>query len=223
MEELRRPMAEFFGVIFVVLIGCGAAVVSSSSIGTLGICFSFGLAHATAHYVAGPISGGHLNPAVSFAFWLRKKISFKEFISYGAAQLLGGAAAALLLYLLMMDKPDFNQMLYSNGFGPHSPGGFPMFSGGLAELLMTSFFILSFFAVSNSKGEASSSLLIGATNIGVYLFLTPFTNGSINPARSFGVALLEGGEALSQVWFFFLVPLAGSVLAVILEKIIIKK
>lgn len=223
MQSLRKFMAEFLGVLFVVLIGCGAAVVSSASIGTLGICFSFGFAHAVSHYVTGPISGGHLNPAVSFAFWLRKKINFREFLSYGTAQLLGGAVAALIIYTLMMDKPDFNQTLYTNGFGPHSPGGFTMLSGGLAELFMTGFFILSFFAISKSNGDASSSLLLGATNIGIYLFLTPFTNGSINPARSFGVAFLEGGEALNQVWFFFLMPLAGAVLAVILEKTIIKK
>jgi len=219
----QRLMAEFLGTLFGVFIGCGAAISSSSSIGVLGICFSFGLALSVSHYVTGPISGGHLNPAVSFAFWLRKKINLKEFLSYGVAQLLGASVAGALLYILMMDKPDFNQLLYSNGFGPHSPGGFTMLSGGLAELLMTTFFILAFFAVSTSKRDAATSLLVGVANIGIYLFLTPFTNGSINPARSFGVALMEGGDALNQVWFFFLVPMTGSVLAVVLEKVISKK
>ncbi len=223
MKDRHNLMAEFLGTLFVVLIGCGAAVVSSSSIGTLGICFSFGMALSVSHYVTGPISGGHLNPAVSFAFWLRKKINLKKFLSYGVAQLSGAAVAGAILYVLMVDKPDFNQMLYSNGFGPYSPGGFTILSGGVAELLMTSFFVLVFFAVSSSKGDATASLLVGAANIGIYLFLTPFTNGSINPARSFGVALLEGGEALNQVWFFFLVPMAGAVLAVVLEKSIFKK
>lgn len=220
---MRRFITEFFGVLFIVLIGCGTAVASGSSLGTLGICFSFGLALSVAHYITQPVSGGHLNPAVSFAFWLQKKISFKEFFFYSSAQLLGGTAAASFIYILMMDKPDFNQMLYTNGFGPHSPGGFSLFSAGLAELLMTSLLVLIFLKVSESKREAASSLQVGLANVCIYLFLTPFTNGSINPARSFGVAVLEGGEPLNQVWFFFLVPMAGAVLAVILEKIIRKQ
>ncbi len=220
---LHKLTAEFLGTLFVVLIGCGTAVVAGSSIGTLGIAFAFGLALAAAHSITGSISGGHLNPAVSFAFWLQKKLDAKDFLFYVLSQLTGAILAGIVIYTLMMDKADFNQTFYTNGFGIHSPGGFTLLAGGVAEVLMTTFFVLTFLTVTRSKGDASSSILIGATTLVSYLFLTPFTNGSINPARSFGVALLEGGEALNQVWFFFLAPFLGAALAVFLERLLTKK
>ncbi|MDC0348905.1 aquaporin [Alphaproteobacteria bacterium] len=215
----HRLIAEFSGTMFFVLIGCGTAITATSLAG-LGVALAFGLTLATAHYIAAPISGGHLNPALSFALWLSKKMEMKEFLYYVAAQLLGATVAIGILCIALMGKADFNHMFYTNGFEMASPNGSTMMGAGVIEIVLSMFFILTFLVMRDSKAScACTSTMLGFTFAAGYFLATPFTGGSLNPARSFGPALFEGGYALQQVWFFFVMPMIGSVLAMLAYKV----
>ena len=209
----HKLTAEFLGTMFFVLIGCGVAITTTSLAG-LGVCLAFGLAFAAAHYITSP----------SFASWLCKKMELKDFLFYVAAQLLGATAGIAVLYFVLMGKTDFNHMFFSNGFGISSPNGSGLMEAGVIEVILSSFFILTFCMVKEAKGScACSSLMLGLTLSVAYFLATPFTNGSLNPARSFGPAIFEGGMALQQVWFFFVMPMVGAALAVVFHKLLGQK
>lgn len=214
----QRYFAEFMGTFFFVLIGCGTAITAASLAG-LGVALAFGLTLAAMHFMTAPISGGHLNPAVSFFFWLCKKMDVKDFLFYVVAQLLGATIAIGVLYFVLSGKTDFNNLYYTNGFGMGSPNGSGMLQSGIIEILLTAFFIALFVHLQDAKGTCvSSSLLLGLALTAAYFLATPFTNGSLNPARSFGPALFEGGYAMQQIWFFFLMPMLGSIIAMFVYK-----
>jgi len=216
----QRLFAEFMGTMFFVLIGCGTAI-TAAPLGGLGVALAFGLTLAATHYMAAPVSGGHLNPAVSFFYWLIKKLDLKDFFFYTLAQLLGAVVAVSVLYFVLMGKADFNQMFYTNGFGMGSPNGATMLQAGIIEVVLSAFFIATFFHLNETKGScACTSLMLGLGLTAAYFLATPFTNGGLNPARSFGPALFEGGYAMQQVWFFFLMPLLGAVVGKFVHKFI---
>lgn len=216
----QRLFAEFMGTMFFVLIGCGTAI-TATSLGGLGAALAFGLTLAATHFMAAPVSGGHLNPAVSFFFWLIKKMDLKEFLFYAIAQLVGAVVAVGTLYFILMGKADFNHMFFTNGFGMGSPSGATMLQAGIIEVVLAAFFIATFFHLSESKGScACTSLMLGLSLTAAYFLAMPFTNGGLNPARSFGPALFEGGYAMQQIWFFFLMPLLGAVIAKFVHKFI---
>lgn len=221
--NIQKIAAEFIGAMFLILIGCGTAIVSAGTIGTLGIALAFGLTLTAAHYMTAAISGGHLNPAVSFAFWLNKKLSLKDFLQYAVAQLAGALVGGVVLYLILSQKIDFNHMFNTTGYGPLSPGGYDIVAAGMVEALLSAFFILTMLlSLRMKESGGASSLVIGLAFAAAYLFAMPFTGASLNPARSFGVALVEMGPALHQLWFFFVMPMIGSAIAVVLEKIATK-
>lgn len=216
----QRLCAEFMGTMFFVLIGCGTAI-TATSLGALGVALAFGLTLTATHFMAAPISGGHLNPAISFFFWLCKKMDLKDFLFYALAQLVGAVVAIGVLYFVLMGKADFNHMFYTNGFGMGSPNGSGLLQAGIIEVILSAFFIGTFFHLSEVKGPcASTSLVLGLTLTAAYFLATPFTNGGLNPARSFGPALFEGGYAMQQVWFFFLMPFLGAVVGKFVHKLI---
>lgn len=219
-SETHKLTAEFIGTMFLVLIGCGTAI-AAPTLGGLGIALAFGLTLAMAHYISAPISGGHLNPAISFTLWLAKKMSLREFLFYVIAQVLGATIGISMLYFVFSGKADFNHLFFSNGFAEASPNGFNLIGCGMIEALLTGFFILGFLSISGTKGScASTSLIIGLTFAVAYFLAAPFTNASLNPARSFGPAVFEGGLAIQQIWFFFVMPMAGSLIASSLHKLL---
>ena len=219
-SETHKLTAEFIGTMFLVFIGCGTAI-AAPGLGALGLALAFGLALAITHYISAPISGGHLNPAISFTLWLGKKMSLREFLFYVIAQLLGATIGISLLYFIFTGKADFNHLFFSNGFAEASPNGFSFISCGVTEAVLTGFFILGFLSISGTKGScAATSLMIGLTFSVAYFLAAPFTHGSLNPARSFAPAVFEGGMAIQQIWFFFVMPMAGSLIASSLHKLL---
>lgn len=212
----QKMSAEFIGTMFFIFLGCGTAIFAKS-LGALGVPLAFGFAYAVSHYITESVSGGHLNPAISFALFLSKKIDLKTFLSYTGAQLAGALLAAYACYILMMDMPDMG--MYNSNFI-----GSSMLSSGFVEVMFTAFLALTFMSATSIKGScACNSLILGlAITAGTFLAM-PFTNASLNPARSFGAALMERGQALNQLWFFFVMPMIGSILAMILNRILDNK
>lgn len=222
---MNKLTAEAFGTFWLVLGGCGSAVLAAGfpevGIGLMGVSLAFGLTVLTMAYAVGGISGGHFNPAVSFGLAVAGKFAWKDFLPYVAAQVIGGALGALVLYLIVSGKADFTSTggFAANGYGEHSPGGYSMTSALIIEVVMTAFFliiILGATAKSAPAGFAPISIGLGLTLI--HLISIPVTNTSVNPARSLAVALFADGWALQQVWLFWLAPLAGAAIGAILWK-----
>ncbi len=222
---INKLSAEAFGTYWLVLGGCGSAVLAAGfpevGIGLVGVSIAFGLTVLTMAYAVGGISGGHFNPAVSLGLAVAGKFEWKNFIPYIIAQVIGGALGAFTLYLIVSGKGDFSGVggFASNGFGELSPGGFNMISVLIAEVVMTAFFLIIILG-STSKmvpaGFAPISIGLGLTLI--HLISIPVSNTSVNPARSLAVALFAETPALSQVWLFWLAPLAGAALGAVLWK-----
>jgi aquaporin Z len=223
--------AELIGTLVLVFSGCGAVIFCGSSFTIISIALAFGLSLMTMIYILGPISGCHLNPAVSFAYFLRGKISFVTFTGYTVAQFIGAAiAGALLLTICSFHTNGFDVHAIShyafavNGYGIHSPAQFGLVSCFLMETILTSVFIWIILGTGHASfPRGLEGLVIGFSLIMIHLIGTRVTGTSVNPARSFGVALYKGGEALHQLWLFVAAPLAGSVVAVILDLAIGKK
>ncbi len=211
MNSNKKYWAELLGTFVLVLFGCGSAVFAGDKIGFLGISFAFGLSIVAMAYAIGPISGCHVNPAVSFAMLLNGRLSPKEFIGYVVAQLLGAIAGsgamALLLSLQNRGTEAMGQNLFDNAGGVG--GGF------VAELLLTFVFVLVIVLATSAKRGAGAlaGLVIGLTLTLIHILGIPFTGTSVNPARSVGPALFAGGAALSQLWLFIVAPLVGGGLA----------
>lgn len=222
---MKKYVCEFIGTAVLVLFGCGSAAVAGETLGTLGIAFAFGLSIVAMAYVIGNISGCHINPAVSLAMLINKKMSAKEFAFYIIAQFLGAIAGIGLLYLIMVNTGlDVGlQGLGANGFAANSSTNISMFGAILVEIILTFVFIYTILGVTSDKDKSSiAGLVIGLTLTFVHIMGIPLTGTSVNPARSLAPALFLGGEALSQVWVFIVAPFIGSALAAIAFKFLNK-
>lgn len=212
--------AEFIGTFWLVLGGCGSAVLSAAfpevGIGLLGVSLAFGLTVLTAAYALGPISGGHFNPAVSVGLWAGGRFPATSVLPYVTAQIAGAIAGAGVVYLIASGKADFSIAggLASNGYGEHSPGKYSMLSGFVTELVMTFMFLIVILGATHKRAPVGfAGLAIGLALTLIHLISIPVTNTSVNPARSTGPALLVGGWALQQLWLFWIAPLIGAAIA----------
>lgn len=219
-----KPLgAEFFGTFWLVLGGCGSAVLAAAfpnvGIGLLGVALAFGLTVLTMAYAIGPISGCHLNPAVTVGLWMGKRFPGSKIAPYIVAQLLGAIAGGGVLLLIASGKAGFDVTagFATNGFGDRSPGGYSMGAGIVTEIVMTMMFILIILGATSKRAAAGfAPLAIGLGLTLIHLISIPVTNTSVNPARSLGVAVYEGGAALTQLWVFIVAPLVGAILGAVI-------
>ena len=219
----KRLGAEFFGTFWLVFGGCGSAIFAAAfpdvGIGLLGVALAFGLTVLTMVYAVGGISGGHFNPAVSFGLWAGGRFPAKDLVPYIVAQVLGAIVAAAALYFVASGQEGYGGGLASNGYGEHSPGGYSYMSALVIEVLMTFFFLFIILGATDKRApKGFAGIAIGLTLTLIHLISIPITNTSVNPARSTGPALFEGGIALTQLWFFWVMPIIGAVLAGIVYK-----
>ncbi len=224
---MKKYVAEFMGTFVLVLAGCGAAVVAGSEIGYLGISFAFGLAVLVMAYAIGPISGCHVNPAVTIGVLAVGKINVKDATWYIVAQCIGAITGAGMLFLIMSGLPGYDiavNGLAQNGFGTSSPGGFSMMSVLWAEVIFTAIFVLVVLgSTAKDAYNKFAGIAIGLALVLVHLVLIPISNASVNPARSLGPAVFVGGEAMSQMWMFVLAPITGALLAALAWKALSNK
>ncbi len=216
----KKLGAEFFGTFWLVLGGCGSAVLAAGfpemGIGFLGVSFAFGLTVVTMVYAVGHISGGHFNPAVSVGLLVGGRFPAAELIPYVIVQVAGAIAAAGILYLIASGAAGFDVSagFASNGYGEHSPGGYSLTAALITEVVMTFMFLLIILGATDSRAPAGfAGLAIGLALVLIHLISIPVTNTSVNPARSTGPALFVGGWALAQLWLFWVAPIVGAALA----------
>ena len=221
---MKKLVAEFIGTLWLVLGGCGSAVLAAAypdlGIGFVGVSLAFGLTVVTMAYAIGHISGCHLNPAVSIGLWMGGRFSAKELPGYIVAQVLGGLAGAGILYLIASGKTGFEVGGFaSNGYGEHSPGGYSMQAALVTEVMMTFMFLIIILGSTHSKAPAGmAGLAIGLGLVLIHLISIPVTNTSVNPARSTSQAIFAGGWALEQLWLFWVAPIVGAILAGVVYK-----
>jgi aquaporin Z len=228
---MRKYTAEFIGTFWLVLGGCGSAVLAAAfpdvGIGLLGVSLAFGLTVLTMAFAIGHISGCHLNPAVSVGLCVGGRFPASQLPGYVISQVLGGIAGAAVLYIIASGKAGFDATaggFASNGFGEHSPGGYSMVAALVTEIVMTMMFILIILGATDSrapKGLAPVAIGLGLTLI--HLISIPVTNTSVNPARSTGVAVFQGGWAVSQLWLFWVAPIVGAVIGALIYAFIGKE
>jgi aquaporin Z len=219
IDMSRRVAAEFFGTLWLVLGGCGAAVLAAGfpnlGIGFLGVAFAFGLTVLTMAYAVGHISGGHFNPAVTIGLWSAGRCPARYVIPYIIAQVIGAIVAALILWWIASGKPGWIMGGFAaNGYGDLSPGKYSLGSCFISEIVMTFFFLFVIIGTT-SRGAAAgfAGIPIGLALTLIHLISIPVTNTSVNPARSTGPALFAGGEYISQLWLFWVAPIIGAVIA----------
>ncbi len=217
----NRVGAEFIGTFWLVLGGCGSAVLAAAfpnvGIGLLGVALAFGLTVLTMAFAIGHISGCHLNPAVSFGLWAGNRFPASELVPYIIAQVLGAIAGAFVLYLIATGKAGFDVVqsgFAANGYGEHSPGGYSLFAGLVSEVVMTFMFLMIILGATDPRAPSGfAPIAIGLGLTLIHLISIPVTNTSVNPARSTGPALFVGGWALGQLWLFWIAPIVGAILA----------
>jgi len=224
---MQKYGAEFFGTFWLVLGGCGSAVLAAAfpqlGIGLLGVALAFGLTVLTMAYAIGHISGCHLNPAVSIGLWAGGRFPARELLPYIASQLLGGIAAAGVLYLIASGKEGFDLAagFASNGYGAHSPGGYSLQAAFICEVVMTMMFLLVIMGATDKRAPAGlAPIAIGLCLTLIHLISIPVTNTSVNPARSTGVALFVGDWATAQLWLFWVAPILGAILGALAYRLI---
>jgi len=219
---VKKYWAELIGTFALVLVGCGSAVIAGKYIGFMGISFAFGLTVLAMVYTIGNISGCHINPAISVAMLVAGRLGWKDTIFYIIFQCVGAVLAALLLWLIASGMPDYSLAingLGQNGYGALSPGKFNLLSCFLAEIVLTALFLFVIFgSVSKNAPAGFAGLSIGLSLVLIHLVCIPITGTSVNPARSLGPALVVGGEALSQLWLFWVAPLIGGILAAVIWR-----
>ena len=220
MPLMKRAAAELVGTFWLVLGGCGSAVLAAAfprvGIGLLGVSFAFGLTVVTMVYALGHISGGHLNPAVSVGLAVARRFPARELPHYIIAQLIGGILGATVLYVIASGATGFDASagFASNGYGDHSPGGYSLLACLVSEVVMTAGFLVVILGATDRRAPAGlAPLAIGLALTLIHLVSIPVTNTSVNPARSTGVALFAGGWALAQLWAFWVAPLVGAAIA----------
>lgn len=223
---MKKLIAEFIGTLWLVLGGCGSAVLAAGfpelGIGFVGVSLAFGLTVITMAYAIGHISGCHLNPAVSIGLWIGGRFEGKEVVPYIVAQVLGGLAGGLLLYFIASGKPGFEVGGFAaNGYGEHSPGGYSMLSALIIEVAMTFIFLFVILGSTYSKApKGFAGLAIGLCLTLIHLISIPVTNTSVNPARSTSQAIIAGDWAIDQLWLFWVAPIAGAILAGFVYKLL---
>lgn len=224
---MQKYGAEFFGTFWLVLGGCGSAVLAAAfpelGIGLLGVALAFGLTVLTMAYAIGHISGCHLNPAVSIGLWAGGRFPARELLPYIASQLLGSIAAAGVLYLIASGKEGFDLAagFASNGYGAHSPGGYSLQAAFICEVVMTMMFLLVIMGATDKRAPAGlAPIAIGLCLTLIHLISIPVTNTSVNPARSTGVALFVGDWATAQLWLFWVAPILGAILGALAYRLI---
>lgn len=215
---MKKLTAEFIGTFWLVLGGCGSAVLAAAfpqvGIGLAGVSLAFGLTVLTGVYALGHISGGHFNPAVSIGLWVGGRFSSKQLLPYIAAQILGGIAAAAVLYIIATGNGSAIGNFAANGYGEHSPGGYSLIAALVSEIVMTFMFLIVILGATDKKAPAGfAGLAIGLALTLIHLISIPVTNTSVNPARSISQAIFVGGWAIEQLWLFILAPLVGAALA----------
>lgn len=219
---LSKYFAEFMGTAILVLMGVGSAVIAGKTIGILGIGLSFGLTLMVLVYALGPVSGCHINPAVTLAMLFSGKTSFKDAFFYIISQLLGGLFGAYLVYLVAMGKADFNLAsgFAANGFAEYSPEKYSMHAVAIVEMLMTTVLVLVVFAVGHSDfPKAAAGLAVGGTLIATHMVSVPVSNTSVNFARSLGSAYFSGDWAMHQLWVFGAAQFVAAVVAPVLHRL----
>jgi aquaporin Z len=216
---MQKYAAEFGGTFWLVLGGCGSAVLTAAfpgvGIGLMGVSLAFGLTVLTMAYAIGPISGCHLNPAVSIGLWASGRFPAQQLLPYIVAQVLGAVFAGGVLYLIATGKAGYDVTggFASNGYGPHSPGGYTLQAAMITEVVMTMMFLIIILGATDERAPAGfAPIAIGLGLTLIHLISIPVTNTSVNPARSTGVALYVGDWATAQLWLFWLAPIAGAVL-----------
>ncbi|MFV0476940.1 MAG: aquaporin Z [Parahaliea sp.] len=224
---LKKTSAEFIGTFWLVLGGCGSAVLAATfpevGIGLLGVALAFGLTVLTMAYAIGHVSGCHLNPAVSVGLFIGGRIPASDLLPYIIAQVLGAIAAGGVLYLIASGQTGFDLSVgfATNGYAEHSPGGYSLTAALICEVVMTMMFLVVILGATHKNAPAGfAPIAIGLCLTLIHLISIPVTNTSVNPARSTGVAVYEGGIALSQLWLFWAAPIAGAVLGALVHKVI---
>ena len=224
---MQKYGAEFFGTFWLVLGGCGSAVLAAAfpelGIGLLGVSLAFGLTVLTMAFAIGHISGCHLNPAVSFGLWAGGRFPAKELLPYIVSQLLGAIAAAAVLYIIASGKEGFDLAadFASNGYGAHSPGGYSLQAALVCEVVMTMMFMLVILGATDKRAPAGlAPIAIGLCLTLIHLISIPVTNTSVNLARSTSVALFVGDWATSQLWLFWVAPIVGALLGALAYRLI---
>lgn len=221
---MKKLLAEFIGTLWLVLGGCGSAVLAAGfpelGIGFVGVAFAFGLTVLTMAYAIGHISGCHLNPAVTMGMWVGGRIDSKVVPGYIVSQVLGGLVGAGILYMIASGKPGFELGSFAaNGFGEASPGGYSMMAALICEIVMTFFFLFVILGTTHKNAPSGfAGLAIGLALTLIHLISIPVTNTSVNPARSTSQAIFAGGIHLEQLWLFWLAPIIGAILAGIVYK-----
>ncbi|WP_343123379.1 aquaporin Z [Verrucomicrobium sp. BvORR106] len=230
MSIAKKAIVEFLGTFWLVLGGCGSAVLAAAfpevGIGLVGVSFAFGLTVLTMAYSIGHISGCHLNPAVSIGLLVGGRFPAKDLIPYVVAQVAGGIVAGFTLYTIANGKAGFSLEggFASNGFAEHSPGGYSLAAGFLTEFVMTFMFLIIILGSTDERAPAGfAPIAIGLGLTLIHLISIPVTNTSVNPARSTGTAVVVGGWALSQLWVFWLAPILGAAAAGIFHKVVCAK
>ncbi|WP_432722861.1 aquaporin Z [Jeongeupia wiesaeckerbachi] len=222
--------AEFIGTFWLVLGGCGSAVLAAGfpqlGIGFAGVALAFGLTVLTMAYAIGHVSGCHLNPAVSLGLVIAKRFPCKDFVPYVIAQVLGGIAAAAVLYAIASGKAGFDLAggFASNGYGAHSPDGYSMIAALVCEVVMTAMFLFVILGATDKRAPAGfAPIAIGLALTLIHLISIPVTNTSVNPARSTAVALFAQGWAIEQLWLFWVAPLIGAAIAGVVYPLVAGK
>ena len=219
---MKKYLAELVGTFILVLFGCGTAVIAGDKVGILGIAFAFGLAQIAAIYGIGPVSGGHVNPAVSFGVWTAGRMSAKDMIGYWVGQFVGAILAAGLLSVIANGAEGYSiaaSGLGQDGWGPGYQGGYGILSAILFEFVATLIFVIVVLGLTQKSAPAGfAGLAIGVTLLVIHIFGIHITGVSVNPARSLGPALLVGGQALKQVWLFLVFPSLGGIAAGLLFR-----
>lgn len=223
---MKKYVAEFIGTFWLVLGGCGSAVLAAAfpdvGIGLLGVSFAFGLTVLTMAFAIGHISGCHLNPAVSIGLWVGGRFQANQLLPYIVAQVLGAIVAGGVLYLIATGQPGFDIGGFAaNGYGEHSPGGYSLFAALLTEIVMTMMFLFVIMGATDERApQGLAPIAIGLCLTLIHLVSIPVTNTSVNPARSTGVAVYAGDWAVGELWLFWVAPIIGAMLGAIIYKYI---
>jgi aquaporin Z len=223
MQDLRKYLAEMIGTFALVFIGCGSVVIAKQHIGYAGIAAAFGLTVLAMVYAIGPISGCHINPAITCSMLAAGKIKPGQALFYVVFQCVGAVIASAVLLVVASGKVGYELAtngLGQNGYGAHSPDGYSMATVFLAEAVLTMLFLLAIFGATSKKASPGfAGVAIGLTLVFIHLVGIPISGTSVNPARSFGPAVLVGGDALSQLWLFWVAPILGGIVAALIWRI----
>jgi len=224
---MKIYLAEFLGTFWLVLGGCGSAVLAAAfpdvGIGFLGVALAFGLTVLTMAYAIGHISGCHLNPAVSIGLWAGGRFPANQLLPYIVAQVVGAVVAGGVLYVIASGKAGFDVSagFAANGYGAHSPGGYSLLAALVSEIVMTMMFLLVILGATDKRApQGMAPVAIGFCLTLIHLISIPVTNTSVNPARSTGVAVFVGDWALAQLWLFWLAPIVGAILGAVIYRLI---